>query len=88
MKLEFCAGDTRTIMENGKMNNIVNNMEQLQEKLLAYARLLNRKIKSADKKAKNPYIDYDFTHNPFGRTFNNTLVWVEEDSKTNNNRKY
>lgn len=48
-------------------------------KLLAYAKLLNRKINSFNNKAKNPYFDYD--SNPFCRKYYNTLVWVEADEK-------
>lgn len=48
-------------------------------RLLAYAKLLNRKIKSADKKANNPYFDYDSGYNPFRRPICNTLVWIEQD---------
>lgn len=46
-------------------------------RLLAYAKLLNRKIKSANEKAKNPFMD--FSSNPFSNPMNNTLVWVETD---------
>lgn len=56
-----------TYMENEKM------------KLLAYAKLLNRKINSANRKAKNPFIDYEDALNPFGKPFYNTLVWIEAD---------
>lgn len=50
-------------------------------KLLAYAKLLNRKINSAHNKAKNPFFDYGAHLNPFNRPIYNTLVWVEEDEK-------
>lgn len=46
-------------------------------KLLAYAKLLNKKINSANIKAKNPFTD--FNTNPFNRPIYNTLVWVEPD---------
>lgn len=54
-------------------------------KLLAYARLINKKINSANRKAKNPFID--FSSNPFNRPFYNTLVWIEneEENKIDNN---
>ena len=48
-------------------------------RLLAYAKLLNRKINSANSKAKNPFLDYNASLNPFNRPFYNTLVWVEDD---------
>lgn len=50
-------------------------------KLLAYAKLLNRKINSANNKAKNPFIDYDSALNPFSKPIYNTLVWVEENEE-------
>ena len=52
-------------------------MENEKMKLLAYAKLLNRKINSANNKAQNPYLDCD--SNPFCRKYYNTLVWVEAD---------
>lgn len=64
---EFC----RTLMENEKM------------KLLAYARLINKKINSANSKARNPFLDYSMSYNPFKRPIYNTLVWVESDTKEN-----
>lgn len=48
-------------------------------KLLAYTKLLNKKINSANNKAKNPFIDYQSTYNPFSRPIYNTLVWIETD---------
>lgn len=48
-------------------------------KLIAYAKLLNRKINSADRKAKNPFIDYSSSLNPFCKPIYNTLVWIEQD---------
>lgn len=50
-------------------------------KLLAYAKLLNRKINSANKKAHNPFFDYKISYNPFNRPIYNTLVWIEQDDK-------
>lgn len=46
-------------------------------KLLAYTKLLNKKIRSADNKAKNPFMDYGSSYNPFSRPIYNTLVWIE-----------
>lgn len=46
-------------------------------RLIAYAKLLTRKINSAHKKAKNPYVD--FSSNPFRSPIYNTMVWVEQD---------
>ncbi len=54
-------------------------------RLLAYAKLLNKKINSANSKAKNPFLDYS-VQNPFKAPLYNTLVWVEpdDDKKFNN----
>jgi len=46
--------------------------------LVAYARLLHKKINSAHKKAKNPFLDASVT-NPFNRPMYMTYVWVEPD---------
>lgn len=48
-------------------------------KLLAYAKLLNRKINSAHQRAMNPFYDRASLYNPFNHQINNTLVWVESD---------
>jgi len=56
-------------------------------KLLAYARLLNRKINSANSKARNPFLDYSMSYNPFVRPIYNTMVWVESDEKDENDVK-
>ncbi|HNW25848.1 MAG TPA: hypothetical protein PKI94_03565 [Candidatus Gastranaerophilaceae bacterium] len=57
--------------------------------LVAYARLLHRKINSAHKKAKNPFIDASAACNPFYKPIYTTLVWVEPDDEEINefNRK-
>lgn len=57
-------------------------------RLVAYAKLLRRKITAADKKAKNPFMDYDCSLNPFSKPFYSTLVWVEpDDDSASNGRK-
>lgn len=55
-------------------------------RLLAYAKLLSKKIKSANNKAQNPFLDYNASRNPFNRPFYNTLVWVESDENTKENK--
>lgn len=47
-------------------------------KLLAYAKLLNRKINSANLKARNPFLDSS-TYNPFNGPMYNTFVWIDAD---------
>ncbi len=46
-------------------------------RLLAYAKLLTRKINSAHRKATNPFMD--FSSNPFKSPIYNTMVWIEQD---------
>lgn len=48
-------------------------------RLVAYAKLLNKKINSAHNKAKNPFLDGDFSLNPFRQPIFNTIVWIESD---------
>lgn len=58
-------------------------------KLLAYARLLSRRINSADRRAQNPFVDYESSLNPFSRPLYSTLVWVEpEDNAFQIFKKY
>lgn len=49
--------------------------------ILAYVRLINRKITSAHNKAHNPFTDGSMSSNPFSRPFSNTLVWVETEDQ-------
>jgi len=56
--------------------------------LVTFARLLHRKINSAHRKAKNPFIDSRVL-NPFNRPIYTTFVWIEaddEDPKSFNNK--
>lgn len=50
-------------------------------KLAAFARLLNKKINSANRKAQNPFLDATISKNPFIRPMYTTVVWVEDDTK-------
>lgn len=47
--------------------------------LVAYARLLHKKINSAHKQAQNPFVDCNSSYNPFAKPIYTTLVWVESD---------
>lgn len=71
-----------------KLENRYTYMENEKMRFVAYAKLLNRKINSANNKAKNPFIDYNSSVNPFNRPFYNTLVWVENDEKSELNNNY
>ena len=55
-------------------------------KLFAYTRLLKRKINSASRMAKNPFVYYKDEMNPFARPFSNTLVWIEQDEDSLNDK--
>ena len=55
--------------------------------LHAYARLLHRKISSANRKAKNPFTDETIIRNPFERPLYTTVVWVEPDDNVPNEFK-
>lgn len=58
-------------------------------KLVAFARLIHRKINSANRKARNPFIDTSFSYNPFTHPYNTTLVWIEpDDTMPNQFKKY
>jgi hypothetical protein len=56
-------------------------MEKKKMKFVAFAKLLNKKINSANRKAKNPFMDGELSLNPFNRQFYNTLVWIEPEDK-------
>ncbi len=62
-------------------------MEKEKMKLIAYAKLLNRKINSANMKAKNPFLDYNSIINPFKKPIYNTLVWVETEKEKFENQQ-
>lgn len=47
--------------------------------LVAYARLIHKKINSAHRKAKNPFFNAGMSYNPFARPVYNTVVWVEQE---------
>lgn len=56
-------------------------------RLVAFTKLLNRKINSANIKAKNPFLDYNSSYNPFGHQIYNTLVWIESDEESHSNNR-
>ena len=39
---------------------------------------LNKKINHYDKTAKNPFLEYNYAHNPFKSAIRETRVWVEK----------
>ena len=74
------------MMEKKTLEPIVNKNGDEKMRLLAYAKLLNKKVNSAHKKAKNPFLDWDDSLNPFKRKIYNTLVWIEESDKKQTDR--
>ena len=38
----------------------------------------NKKINHYDKTAKNPFLEYNYAHNPFKSAIRETRVWVEK----------
>lgn len=55
--------------------------------LTAYARLLHKKINSAHRKAKNPFVDSNWAYNPFNKPVYTTVVWVEPEDNIQNEFK-
>ncbi len=43
-----------------------------------YLKELQKKVNCYDKKAKNPFLEYNYAHNPFKSAVSETKVWVEE----------
>ncbi len=39
------------------------------------------KTDKIDKRAKNPFIEYDYSYNPFKGAFKQTYVWIEKERK-------
>lgn len=39
------------------------------------------KTDKMDKRAKNPFIEYDYSYNPFKGAFKQTYVWIEKERK-------
>lgn len=54
--------------------------------LVAYARLLHMKINSAHNKAKNPFYGAGISYNPFSRPVYKTVVWVEADKDSGDDK--
>lgn len=46
-----------------------------------YLQTLNKKMKSYDKSAKNPFLEYNYAYNPFKSVISQTYVWVENEQK-------
>lgn len=49
-------------------------------KLREYFRDVGSKVNKMDKKAKNPFLDYDYSYNPFKGAFKQTYVWIEKEN--------
>jgi len=53
--------------KNQSINHIINHVKEL-----------NKKINHYDKTAKNPFLEYNYAHNPFKSAIRETRVWVEK----------
>ena len=54
-------------------------------KISNYFKEINSKADAINKKAKNPFVDYDYSTNPFRGAFKQTYIWIEkEDDKKSN----
>jgi len=49
-------------------------------RLLAYAKLLNNKINSLNRKTQNPFLDWDDSINPFKHQDYKTMIWIEQEN--------
>ncbi len=49
-----------------------------------YLQTLNKKMRSYDKSAKNPFLEYNYAYNPFKSAISQTYVWVERENEKNN----
>ncbi len=43
-----------------------------------YVKKVNKKVRKADKKAKNPFLEHSFAYNPFMSAIEQTYIWVEQ----------
>lgn len=44
-----------------------------------YFKDVNLKANNINKKVKNPFVDYDYSHNPFKGAFKQTYIWIEKE---------
>ncbi len=45
-----------------------------------YFKDVNSKADAINKKAKNPFVDYDYSTNPFRGAFKQTYIWIEKET--------
>ena len=46
-----------------------------------YFKNINSRADTINKRAKNPFFDYYYSHNPFKGAFKQTYVWIEKDEE-------
>lgn len=46
-----------------------------------YFKEINSKVDNINKKARNPFVDYDYSTNPFRGAFKKTYIWIEEEEE-------
>ena len=49
--------------------------------LKEYLNELKSRVKKLDSKAKNPFLEYDYSYNPFKSALKQTYVWIEKESE-------
>lgn len=47
-----------------------------------YLKNINKKVKNAEKSAKNPFLEKNFAYNPFMSAIEQTYIWVERKKHT------
>ena len=43
-----------------------------------YFKEINSKVDNINKKAGNPFVDYDYSNNPFRGACKKTYIWIEK----------
>ncbi|HIS74576.1 TPA: hypothetical protein IAA86_06115 [Candidatus Galligastranaerophilus intestinavium] len=51
-----------------------------------YFKEINSKVDNINKKARNPFVDYDYSTNPFRGAFKKTYIWIEKEENSEINK--
>ena len=54
-------------------------------KISDYFKEINSKADAINKKKKNPFVDYDYSTNPFRGAFKQTYIWIEKEEEKETN---
>lgn len=52
-----------------------------------YIKQVNKKTNKFNDKAKNPFLEYSFSYNPFISAIEQTYIWVERNTRRNSNQE-